>query len=322
MAQPSACLIVHFVGDDLAVDGVLDRHPGAGDDAALGAVHHHVAAAGLHHGAGSDALDPDVAARIVRGAADQVAVQQHRAAARDDIAEHVGMDGDALAFDHALFLHLAEFLVVAGELQVAGGARRDAVAADDLVADRDLARSCGSTFRKPACCATRNSPSAVCSISGAGAGHRRQVDVGRHGRLDRDAGQLEADRRRPRAALSCSSLTSFWICGKRFWKAIRSSLPLASWRGASLRWMSSRHLDDLGVAPGRRVEPPRHRHPLGLAAVDRRAHRADVDAEADPLVPHVGDEFVDVERVGRPGRPDRPDRPGTPARNNIRPRRR
>ncbi|EEF27689.1 conserved hypothetical protein [Ricinus communis] len=126
----------HFVGHDLAVAGLPDHHARTGDDAALGARQRHFAALGLQHGARCHAAHADGAIGIGDRAPHQVFAEHHIAAARHDIAEHVAVDRDVAAFDHALLLHVAELLVLAGQLQVAGGARADALAADDLGADR------------------------------------------------------------------------------------------------------------------------------------------------------------------------------------------
>jgi len=116
-----------------------DRHARTRDDTVFGALEHDLAVTGAQRRAGGDAAHADVAAPVFGAAADQVCVQQHGAAARAHGTEHVAVHGDALAFDHTLFLDVAELFVVAAQFQVAGGAGADAVAADDLVAHRDAA---------------------------------------------------------------------------------------------------------------------------------------------------------------------------------------
>ena len=138
------------------------------------------------------------------------------------------------------------------------------------------------------------------------------LDIGRRGRLDRHAGQLEPDHAGG-ARYLLEQLDVFQNLRKAVLERHQVQLAIGELarRVAAVQVLG--HLDDMGVATGHRIEPARHDHALRFAGHDRRAHGADVDAEADPLEPHVGDELVDVEhrqladavgigRIGQVGR--------------------
>jgi hypothetical protein len=129
-------------------------------------------------------LHANAAVGIGGGAAHQVLVQ-HNITAAHDIPEHVAVDGDVPAFHRALLLHVAKLLVLAGELQVAGGARAHAFAADDLRPDRQPLGA-GSRLRKPH---RRHQEFAIAQVFNHRAfpGHRGQLDILGHRRLQHDS---------------------------------------------------------------------------------------------------------------------------------------
>jgi hypothetical protein len=106
--------------------------------------------------AGSHALHAYRAIGIGGGVtAHQIFTQHDIAAARHDISEHIAVDGDVAAFDHALLLHVAKLLVLAGELQIAcGGAVTPQLM---ILGPIDKHLLPGSTLKKPSTAETRYS---------------------------------------------------------------------------------------------------------------------------------------------------------------------
>src|SRR5471030_682459 len=284
---------LHGVGQDLAIRRVFDDHMAGADDAVFGARHGDRALARLQHRARRHARDADVAGGIADGAADQVAAQGHGAAARVDIAIHLAVHRDVAAVDVAQLLHVAEFLVGAGQLQIAGGAAADALGADDLVGDGNAARL-GVDVEEAFARGDQEFAVGLLLDGRAVAGPVLQDDVlGLAGR-QHHAGQVEAGPaglprlllEQPQAALDLR-------------ETVLETEQVDPAVGALARRVVAaqvlRHLDHHGVDAGRRVELARHRDALGLAGGDGGLHGRHVDAEAHALVPQLGDEFIDVQ---------------------------
>src|SRR5471030_2492928 len=182
---------LHGVGQDLAVRRVLDDDVAGADDAVFGARDRDRPFARLQHRARGHAGDADVAGGVADGAADQVASQDHGAAARVDVAVHVAVHRDVAAVDVAQFLHVAEFLVGAAQFQVAGGAAADALGADDFIGDGNAARF-GVDVEEAFARGDQVFAVGLLLDSGAVAGPVLQHDVLGLRRRQHHAGQVEA----------------------------------------------------------------------------------------------------------------------------------
>jgi hypothetical protein len=286
-----------FLGHDVAGEGAAQLQLAGNDAGAFDIAGLHFAAARIDHGARNAAVDAQAAVLVLHRAAGEVGAQVQVAAMGDDAAEDIGLELHVVAFDAAVFLHLAVLLVMlADQEQVAGGALADAFAVDDFFGDGNLLR-CLVDVEEAIARGEQELALGIALDAGAGAGQVFELEIARqlgfqHAAVDVASGQAQPPRHFLQQAGTLGDLRKMVLeLAEVDFSAGQDGRRIVAMQGQGL-------LAHRGIGTRLRIAAARDVHPLALRRFDRGAHGTDIDPAAHAVEPHRGDKLVRVQ----PGR--------------------